>query len=104
MISAEQAREMGTRELAHEVIEALGNETSRVESTADLLECAIAQARVELAVVQHVLEEFDRDSKHPAIGDAASLLRGIRARLSLAASGCRTIDRILNDKPWEPVG
>lgn len=97
-MTPEQMRDNDVRALAEEVSYALG--VNGTDSTEQIMEHAISQACLELAVVEHVLEAYET-SKHQDLVDLRYLVSGIRARLSLTQNGSRTLDRIINNKPWD---
>jgi len=89
-VSPDQIRDMDTKRLALRAIEALGvNSRDGKPSAAHIMEHSIAQACLELEVVEQILEN-DQDR-----GNMAYIVAGIRQRLEMAQHSASFLATIL---------
>ena len=92
-MSPEQIREMDTLCLAQHAIEALG--VNGEGDATHIMEHAIAQACLELSVVEQALDEFDVGPE--TAFNLANLVAGIRGRLALAQNSAEFLARTLGE-------
>jgi hypothetical protein len=91
-VSPEQIREVDTLCLAQRAVEALG--VNGKGDAAHIMEHAIAQASLELGVVEAALDAFSVEGDKEIVG-LCYLVSGIRARLELAQHSAGFLARTL---------